>query len=178
MVLLFDAVPPTSTPTPVSVGVNINPSVLYSNTLELILWIMFLDISKIKYISCDKLVDNGACFKYRPDFLIDCGSHFVVLEVDENQHKGRAYGCEEVRMVNIFQSLGLSTKFIRYNPDKYKKNGKWLNPSVVSRMRKLSEHLGYAIHDAPISFLSVKHVFFDDKEETVFEQFDLTKYNL
>lgn len=66
----------------------------------------------------DKVVRNGCCLKYRPDFVIDCKTYFLVVEVDENAHNSYDSDCEAVRMNNIAHSLGLPTKFIRYNPDK------------------------------------------------------------
>lgn len=67
----------------------------------------------------DKRIDKGVCGKERPDFVFDCGTHFVVLDLDEFQHKRGKYECENVRMFNISQSLALPTVFIRYNPDNY-----------------------------------------------------------
>ena len=138
----------------------------------------FLDANGITYVSCDTLVDRGACFKYRPDFLIDCNTHFVVLEVDENQHKDRADECETVRMINIFQSVGISTKFLRYNPDEYKIGKDKKNPSFGTRMNILKKHLKYAMEDEVKSYISVKYLFFDDKEETMFEKVDYERYNM
>jgi hypothetical protein len=65
----------------------------------------------------DKQIGNGSCVKYRPDFLFDCGTYFVVLECDEYSHKHYEQICEISRMNNIFYGLGLPTLFIRYNPD-------------------------------------------------------------
>jgi hypothetical protein len=56
----------------------------------------------------------------RPDFFWDCHTYCVILEVDEHQHSGRPLECECTRMVNICQSLGVPTYFIRFNPDSYK----------------------------------------------------------
>ncbi|CAI2174051.1 13049_t:CDS:2 [Funneliformis geosporum] len=56
----------------------------------------------------------------RPDFVIDAGTHQVVLEVDEYQHKKGEYNCEIKRMWDIAQALGIPTFFIRYNPDSYR----------------------------------------------------------
>jgi hypothetical protein len=128
----------------------------------------WLDAKGYKYTSCDTMVDNGECFKYRPDFLFDCDKHYVVLEVDENQHKNIAEDCECVRMINIFNGLGLTTKFIRYNPDKFKINKSSKDPSFGSRMKVLEQHLMYAFNDEPISPLSIKHLFYDDRETTFF----------
>jgi hypothetical protein len=74
------------------------------------------------YMSHDKVVDGGACDRYRPDFVFDAATHFVVVEVDENQHQNYAETCEKNRMLSIWQSLGLPTIFVRYNPDSYAPN--------------------------------------------------------
>jgi hypothetical protein len=133
----------------------------------------WLDIKGYKYTSCDKTVDNGECFKYRPDFLFDCGTHFVVLEVDENQHKNIAEECECVRMINIFNGLGLITKFLRYNPDKFKMDKSSKDPSFGNRMKVLEQHLLYAFEDEPVSPLSIKHLFYDNRETTLFMKVDI-----
>lgn len=65
----------------------------------------------------NKQINNDCCLKYKPDFLFDCGSYFVVLECDENGHADYDRDCEMVRMNNISIGLGLPTLFIRYNPD-------------------------------------------------------------
>jgi hypothetical protein len=65
----------------------------------------------------NKTFTNDCCLKYRPDFLIDCDTHFLVVEVDENAHSGYEKDCEIIRMNNISHGLGLPTRFIRYNPD-------------------------------------------------------------
>lgn len=75
-----------------------------------------LERNKIEFIN-DKTISNTCCYKYRPDFLIDCISYFIVIEVDENAHKQYDKDCELIRMNNISYSLGLPVKFIRYNPD-------------------------------------------------------------
>ena len=64
----------------------------------------------------DKIVDSKCNLK-RPDIVIDCGTYFLVIEIDENQHTGYKKECEEPRMNMITQSLGMPTFWIRYNPD-------------------------------------------------------------
>lgn len=44
---------------------------------------------------------------------------FVVLEVDGHQQPSYACECEQLRMINLSQSLGLPKVFLRYNPDRY-----------------------------------------------------------
>ena len=67
---------------------------------------------------------GGDCGKYRPDFRYDSLTHFVVVEVDEDQHKGYDPECERIRMINIVQAVGMRCVFVRYNPDTFKIDGK------------------------------------------------------
>lgn len=67
----------------------------------------------------DKRVEYGCSLK-RPDFVIDCGTHIIIVEVDENQHNTYACKCEQTRMINVFQDFGgMPVVFICYNPDNY-----------------------------------------------------------
>ena len=93
----------------------------------------FLDSNNIQYESHDRVVEKGVCGKERPDFLFDCGTHFVIVEVDENRHNHVTPECERIRMINISQSLGLPTIFIRYNPDSYRAKGEKKRTSGKSR---------------------------------------------
>jgi hypothetical protein len=65
----------------------------------------------------NKQINNDCCLLYKPDFLFDCNTYFVVLECDEDQHSSYDKDCEIIRMNNITMGLGLPTLFIRYNPD-------------------------------------------------------------
>ena len=66
---------------------------------------------------CNKQVEGG-CSKRRPDMLIDCGSHCLMIEVDEHRHVN--YSCEEKRMVELYEDIGFrKIVFIRFNPDAY-----------------------------------------------------------
>lgn len=126
----------------------------------------FLKANKFKFISTDKIIESGKCGKERPDFLFDCGTYFVVLEVDENQHKERACECEQTRMVNISQSLGLTTIFLRYNPDTFVTNKIKKDPVKTTRFSTLKKWLNYLLkldieEVKEYGFLSVLYLFFD-----------------
>lgn len=70
----------------------------------------------------DKKV-SGGCSQKRPDVLLDLLTHTIIVECDENQHRG--YSCEQKRSMSIFQDLGSRPMvLIRLNPDSYMKNGK------------------------------------------------------
>ena len=70
----------------------------------------------------DKKVADG-CSRRRPDVLIDFGTHLVILECDENEHKN--YDCERKRMTEIYEDCGFRPiVFLRFNPDAYEADGK------------------------------------------------------
>ena len=63
----------------------------------------------------------GGCSRRRPDAFIDCLSHAVVIECDENQHVSESsYPCENKRMMEIYEDIGhRPLVMLRFNPDKY-----------------------------------------------------------
>ena len=136
-----------------------------------------LDSKKIKYSFYDRIIDTN-CGKERPDFVFDCKTHFVVLEVDENQHttynknnknnKNNQYDCETVRMINISQSLGLTTVFIRYNSDSYKINGIIQKTSKQKKHTELLKCINTMSNQdvKQLAFLSIIYLFYDDYDET------------
>jgi hypothetical protein len=67
----------------------------------------------------DKRVNDG-CSRRRPDLLLDMGTHVIIVEIDENQHKTYDCSCENKRIMEL--SLDLQHRpivFIRFNPDDY-----------------------------------------------------------
>jgi hypothetical protein len=67
----------------------------------------------------DKIIDGG-CSKRRPDLRCDFGSHIIIIEIDENQHRDYDCSCENKRLMEISQDVGhRSIVFIRFNPDDY-----------------------------------------------------------
>ena len=116
------------------------------------------------FVSHDKVVDGGSCVRYRPDFLFDAGTHFVVVEVDENQHQERACECEQTRMVNIAQALGLATVFVRYNPDRYDPGDGSKPLSQTKREKVLVDWITHLLGTSPTSrgaFCDAVYLFYD-----------------
>ena len=122
-------------------------------------WIDTSDV--LKYESYDRQLDGGSCGKERPDFMWDAITHKVILEVDEDQHKDRPCECEQTRMANLTNSIGMPCVWIRFNPDAYKGQGK-----VTDAIRKdilirtLKEYL-QTPPQSPSDFCRVIHLFFD-----------------
>lgn len=52
-----------------------------------------------------------------PDIRFDCIFYYLIVEIDENKHRGANYDCDKQRMYDIIAKLGLPCIFIRYNPD-------------------------------------------------------------
>ena len=77
----------------------------------------FLENNNYKFIYNKKCNINNSCQTYYPDFLIDNGTFFLIIECDEDAHKSYDYNCERIRENNICFALGLPCVFIRFNPD-------------------------------------------------------------
>lgn len=128
-----------------------------------------LTAANIPVMSHDK-VPEGACSKYRPDFVIDCGRSLIILEVDENQHQSYACECEISRMIQLHNDFGgIPLIFIRYNPDSYKDaSGKRIDGGTKNIGREF--YLTYLIKRIKLQIkidsydilpLSVYHLYYD-----------------
>jgi hypothetical protein len=125
-----------------------------------------LDAHNIFYYKSDLQLDEKSCGRERPDFIIINKNlknepRALILEVDENQHKERDCVCEQTRMINIAESLGMPTLFIRYNPDKYKPDQDFKQIKQQTRQKILIELLKY---DKILDFkctIKVIYLFFD-----------------
>ena len=71
----------------------------------------------------EKKNSNGHLF---PDIRFDCLYYNLIIEVDEFQHRGANYKCDEQRMYDIIAKLGQPCVFIRYNPDNKKSSKEYL----------------------------------------------------
>jgi hypothetical protein len=127
-------------------------------------------------ILADRIIDS-TCNLYRPDILYDCGTHIVVIECDENQHKNYPWETcslnkslehmEEKRMYEIMVAYGLPAVFIRWNPDAFKVNGvvnkKYNNDK---RLEMLIKWVNYCFNKMEVSHgLVYKKLFYDEYQE-------------
>jgi hypothetical protein len=119
-------------------------------------------------ITHDKRVE---CHAYRPDFVFDLGSHTIVIEIDENQHRSYDTSCDNKRLMSIFEGLGSRPMvMIRFNPDSYTGHrGCWTRENKLvddgrpwaKRLATLEERIEFWFENAPVRELSVEHLFFD-----------------
>jgi hypothetical protein len=113
----------------------------------------------------DKMLEGPICGRERPDFQFDCGTHFVYIEVDENQHRSYPCECEQTRMINLVEARGIPVRFIRYNPDSYQPIKGQTMIKNNAREKKLIEYIKYAISHSPQEdndFANVLYLFYDN----------------
>jgi very-short-patch-repair endonuclease len=122
-------------------------------------------VTDLNWFEHDRVsADNiSECGRYRPDIVYDCGTHIVIVEVDEGQHKQYEKNCEEVRMNNITYGFGIPTVFIRFNPDTYVENGKKHDSSIKVRISPLRGWIRRFIEKIPEEMLTVKYLFYDQQ---------------
>ena len=128
-------------------------------------------------------VEDSYCGKYRPDVVYHLGTHIVIVEVDEDQHKSyrcTAYGDdiegrkkgENIRMFSIFQSfqtddIVIPCIFLRYNPDRYKNDiGKIVKIAKGKREDILIRWVRRCIRDISLEGLKIKYICYDGFNET------------
>lgn len=130
----------------------------------------FLENMGYKWIMYDREIDGGACGRERPDFVFECIGYYCVLEVDEYQHTHYTDDCEIVRMINISQSLGMPTIFIRYNPDRYSVGNNLTDTDTRVRLEKLVCVLNIFLNlnidnIAKFGYCSVIYLFYNEYNE-------------
>ena len=133
----------------------------------------------------NKTIEYG-CSKYRPDAILDMGSHIILLEHDENQHNSIGYSCENLRVMAIMRDCGYRPLVvIRFNPDEYiDKDGKkitscWgvgkdgvvrVKPSkkqeYENRLKIFKEELDYYIKHEPEKEITEIKLFYDLNHDT------------
>jgi hypothetical protein len=119
----------------------------------------------------DKIVDSS-CNKRRPDRIYDCGTHKVVLEIDERQHatydSGNA-GCEKSRMFAIQEAVGMHCIFLRFNPNNFRVKNVLQKVNMRERLELVAKWLKVCLKMTPKDDLCpplVKYLFYDEWQAT------------
>jgi hypothetical protein len=120
----------------------------------------------------DRALPDNCGMTYRPDFLFEKPGFFVILEVDEHQHKTYHCAglcicdvkplceCEYKRMREITFINTIPTLFLRFNPHKYKTKGSM--KSIAARHDELLRVLKQSLIDGPKARCEVKYLFYDE----------------
>jgi hypothetical protein len=118
------------------------------------------------------MLEDSTCGQERPDFQIDCGTHFLYVEVDENQHQTYQCVCEQTRMINLVEVRGMPVRFIRYNPDYYEPLPEQMYVTIEKREKKLIEYVKYAMKHSPVengNLADALYLFYDEYDTNVQE---------
>jgi hypothetical protein len=107
------------------------------------------------------------CSAKRPDISFELLKHFVIVEVDEDQHRSYSEICECARLNEIVNGIGgRSVIFIRFNPDKIKNNGKVIEIPLIDRLDKLINIINDEITNEYDHFIvKLIQLYYDDKYE-------------
>lgn len=139
-------------------------------------------LSEIGYdFDHDKIV-NLSYARYRPAIKIDAGSHFIIVEVDEDQHSQYDEECEVARMYNIARSIkeNLPCVFLRYNPDVFRVNGLTKRVGKEKRLEILEKTIDFHFdseNNAPTEDISVYRLFYNNNTGDYTEKYDIeSKY--
>lgn len=133
--------------------------------------------------SYDQIIDIN-CSLHRPDIVYDCGTHMVIVEVDENAHNSRNSECEITRMKQITYNYYLPCVFIRYNPDvkaidrnSTGKDEERIKTNPLHNLNMLAKYVNYCIQNEPSSFLNVIYLFYNEDYIPHNTHIDYKKFN-
>ena len=106
--------------------------------------------------------------RVRPDFVIKCEDHVVIVECDEHGH--RPYKCEVTRMCNVTEEFGCPASWIRWNPDNIKgADGRVIKVSLAERYRTLIKWVKESMQRNPAdhgAIADVVYLYYGDKAES------------
>jgi hypothetical protein len=96
----------------------------------------------------DKQLQTNNCdctIRRRPDAYVFINGTALCFENDENQHKVYKLQDENDRYNDLFMAFSGKWIYIRFNPHKFKKNNKTINPPLNSRLPTLVDEINKQI---------------------------------
>jgi len=121
----------------------------------------------------DKILKGHACnTRRRPDMYISSTNDLhIIIECDENQHKGYIYDCETGRMDELLDEMQQGRViFIRWNPDYCKLNGKRFSKKREERLKLLKELILHVVQKKDWKDdenIMVYYMFYDKDNEVI-----------
>ena len=116
----------------------------------------------------DKPLYTAHCdcsIRRRIDHRILIGNTLLCVETDENQHKSYDKKDEEIRYDDLYNAYSGKWIYIRFNPDKYKINGKTKNPNIATRLTELKKEIDKQIkrinNEENTELLEIIKMFYD-----------------
>ncbi len=128
------------------------------------------DYKDFEWDSFDKTIE-GTCNNRRPDCFKDCGTHILIGEFDENQHKNYNPQCEKNRLNELYTGFAdRPMVIIRLNPDKYVANG-----NKYESCFSLTEKIGKLKCDKKMLKKRVKDFMDNVYKYSIVDNIDITK---
>ena len=93
------------------------------------------EFADLSFIFDEHIKGDGLCINKRPDILLNLNKHSIIIEIDENQHKGYNIDCDISRTNKIQEALNRPIIIIRFNPDDYinENNKKITSPFIINK---------------------------------------------
>ena len=117
------------------------------------------------------------CTRKRPDIRFEMQTHDVIVEVDENQHRGYEESCECARISEIVGAIGgKSVVFVRYNPDVVRYGGPVHAVTAAERIDLLVDTVKYELQNAPSTFsVRLVQLWYDGPVAVSKQEIDITR---
>ena len=118
-----------------------------------------------KHDTCEML---QGCSKRRPDMYYELNKHCVIVEIDENQHRGYGDSCECSRISEIVGGIGgKSVIFIRFNPDPTRNKGNKLNLELGDKIDLLVDTVKKELNKDYDKFqVKLIQLYYNDEHDT------------
>ena len=109
--------------------------------------------------------------------MLTASGHDVIVEVDENQHRGYAESCECARISELVGAIGgKSVVFVRYNPDTVRFGGKVYAVPAAERIDLLVETVKKELRNAPSTFsVRLVQLWYDGPVSVSKQELDITQ---
>jgi hypothetical protein len=117
------------------------------------------------------------CTRKRPDIRFEMPTHEVIVEVDENQHRGYDESCECARISEIVGAIGgKSVVFVRYNPDTVRYGGTIRAVTASERIDLLVDTVKHELRNAPTTFsVRLVQLWYDGPVAVSKQELDITR---
>ena len=117
------------------------------------------------------------CTRRRPDIRFEMPTHDVIVEVDENQHRGYDESCECARISEIVGAIGgKSVAFVRYNPDAVRYGGTVQSVAAAERIDLLVETVKQELKRASTGFeVRLVQLWYDAPVADAKRELDITR---
>lgn len=117
----------------------------------------------------DKIIQGG-CSKRRPDFLLDLFTHVLIIECDEDGHRGYDSTCELAKLNDTFTDLAdRSLVILRFNPDSFEGkscfdcDGKLIKSEWNKRIKALKKRIDHWLKAIPETLITTEYMFYTVK---------------